>query len=40
MDILITGGCGFVGGHLAESFVADGHDVTVLDNFGSCRKVL
>jgi len=33
MDILITGGCGFVGGHLAESFVADGHDVTVLDNF-------
>lgn len=32
MNILITGGCGFVGGHLAESFVADGHDVTVLDN--------
>jgi UDP-glucose 4-epimerase len=32
MDLLITGGCGFVGGHLAESFVADGHDVTVLDN--------
>lgn len=32
MEILITGGCGFVGGHLAEAFVADGHDVTVLDN--------
>lgn len=32
MEILITGGCGFVGGHLAESFVSDGHDVTVLDN--------
>jgi UDP-glucose 4-epimerase len=32
MELLITGGCGFIGGHLAESFVADGHDVTVLDS--------
>lgn len=32
MDVLITGGAGFIGGHLAESFVGDGHDVTVLDN--------
>jgi UDP-glucose 4-epimerase len=31
--ILVTGGAGFIGGHLAESFVADGHDVVVLDNF-------
>jgi len=33
MQILITGGAGFIGGHLAERFVRDGHDVTVLDNF-------
>jgi len=33
MQILVTGGAGFIGGHLAERFVADGHDVAVLDNF-------
>lgn len=32
MTILITGGAGFIGGHLAERFVNDGHDVVVLDN--------
>lgn len=31
MQILVTGGAGFIGGHLAEAFLADGHDVTVLD---------
>jgi len=31
MHILVTGGAGFIGGHLAESFVDDGHDVTCLD---------
>lgn len=33
MEILVTGGAGFIGGHLAERFVRDGHDVVVLDNF-------
>jgi UDP-glucose 4-epimerase len=32
MHILVTGGAGFIGGHLAEAFLEDGHDVTVLDN--------
>ncbi len=32
MQILVTGGGGFIGGHLAERFVRDGHDVVVLDN--------
>ncbi|OYR67201.1 GDP-mannose 4,6-dehydratase [Halorubrum ezzemoulense] len=32
MRILVTGGAGFIGGHLAESFLEGGHDVTVLDN--------
>ena len=33
MDVLVTGGAGFIGGHLAETFAEDGHDVVVLDNF-------
>ncbi|WP_256393045.1 SDR family oxidoreductase [Natronoarchaeum rubrum] len=32
MQILVTGGAGFIGGHLAEGFAGTGHDVTVLDN--------
>jgi len=32
MQILVTGGAGFIGGHLTESFAGAGHDVTVLDN--------
>ena len=31
MDILVTGGAGFIGSHLADSFVEAGHDVTTLD---------
>jgi UDP-glucose 4-epimerase len=32
MKLLVTGGAGFIGGHLAESFARDEHDVTVLDS--------
>ena len=32
MRILVTGGAGFIGGHLAEAFASEGHDVVVLDN--------
>jgi UDP-glucose 4-epimerase len=32
MDALVTGGAGFIGGHIAEHLVRDGHDVVVLDN--------
>jgi UDP-glucose 4-epimerase len=33
MTILVTGGAGFIGGHIAESFARDGHDIVVVDNF-------
>src|SRR4051795_1463957 len=34
---LITGGAGFIGSHLAEALVADGHAVQILDNCFSGR---
>jgi len=33
MDILITGGAGFIGSHVGEALMRDGHDVCVYDNF-------
>ncbi len=35
MRYLITGGAGFIGGHLAESLLNDGHSVAVIDNFST-----
>ncbi len=31
--IVVTGGAGFIGSHLCEALLRDGHDVTALDNF-------
>ena len=36
--ILITGGAGFLGSHLAERMLKDGHDVLVADNFFTGTK--
>ncbi|MGH0133898.1 UNVERIFIED_CONTAM: hypothetical protein FKN15_067384 [Acipenser sinensis] len=36
--ILLTGGAGFVGSHLADKLMMDGHEVTVVDNFFTGRK--
>lgn len=36
--ILITGGAGFLGSHLCERLVAEGHDVLCLDNFFTSQK--
>ncbi|MDD5196597.1 MAG: SDR family oxidoreductase [Candidatus Omnitrophica bacterium] len=34
---LVTGGAGFIGSHITEKLVRDGHSVRVLDNFSSGR---
>ena len=35
MNILITGGAGFIGKHLAELLIKKGHKVTIFDNFSN-----
>ena len=38
MKSIITGGAGFIGSHLCEKLVDEGHEVTVLDNFSLGKK--
>lgn len=37
MRVLITGGAGFIGSHLADRLILDGQDVTILDNLETGR---
>ena len=36
--ILITGGAGFIGSHIADRYIAEGHSVTIIDNLSSGKK--
>lgn len=38
MDVLVTGGCGFIGSHLVEALLARGDRVRILDDLSSGRR--
>ena len=38
MKVLITGGAGFIGSHLADRLLADGDEVLVIDNYATGRR--
>lgn len=35
MKILVTGGAGFIGSHVADAFIEEGHEVAVVDSFAT-----
>jgi UDP-glucose 4-epimerase len=35
MKVLVTGGAGFIGSHVADRLIADGHEVVVVDNLST-----
>ena len=39
MRVLVTGGAGFLGSHLCDRLIADGHEVLCLDNFFTGRRL-
>ena len=40
MRVLVTGGAGFIGSHVVDRLLADGHTVDILDNLTTGRRAL
>lgn len=37
-NVLVTGGAGFIGSHIADAYLADGHDVWIVDDLSSGKR--
>ncbi|MGB3340687.1 MAG: NAD-dependent epimerase/dehydratase family protein [bacterium] len=35
MNILVTGGCGFIGSHIVDAYIDSGHEVWIIDNLST-----
>lgn len=38
MRILVTGGAGFIGSHIVDAYLAEGHEVAIIDNLATGRR--
>jgi len=38
MRILVTGGAGFIGSHLVDAYLQEGHDVSIIDDLSTGKK--
>jgi len=38
MNILVTGGAGFIGSHIVDAYLREGHRIVVLDNLSTGKR--
>ena len=38
MKIVVTGGAGFIASHIVDAYIADGHEVHIVDDFSTGRE--